>query len=39
MKFGFDWPAVLKKIFENGGGTDDDGQADAGACVYYKLIL
>ena len=31
MKFGFGWPRVLeKKIFENGGGTDDRR-------LYYKL--
>ena len=36
MKFRFDWPSGFG---ENGRGTDDDGQADAGAFVYYKLIL
>ena len=29
-------PAVLEKIFENGGRTDEQ-QTDDGACPYYKL--
>ena len=31
-------PAVLEKIFENGGRTPmDNGRTDDGACLYYKL--
>ena len=32
MKFGFNRPSVLEKIFENGGRQTDDGP-----WLYYKL--